>query len=179
MTGKILLHALMLSIALTGCRKTEMEDAGTSSELIFKAFQPEIITGAGDEANVEQVIFTGDDILWFNVSTKEIRFKNNYSGKTVLEAVNTNSIRFYINDEYLFSSMLCVSSLSSQTFNSPVFYYNIIENKFFLTDGYPEASVLPDMQKAQAERDDNMRKIANEWSRFLDRLKLEGKYQKL
>jgi hypothetical protein len=171
------LTAFCMTLA-TGCGRTEEAEqpVETTSRLIAKAApNQEVSTMAGDGEDTGQIVFTGDDILWFNEATGELRFHNNYSGKTVLEAIHTNAIRFYINDEYLFSSMLCVSSLHSQTFNSPVFYYNLIENKFYLTDGYPDASVLPDPQKAQAERDENMRQIANEWSRFIDRLNQEEK----
>jgi hypothetical protein len=174
----ILLQMIAFCIAVTtGCSRAEdaEQPTETTSKLIVKAFNQEVATRAGSETNAGQIVFTGDDILWFNRTTKELRFRNNYSNKTVLEAVTANAIRFYIDDEYLFSSMLCVSSLSSQIFNSPVFYYNLMENNFFLTDGYPEASVLSDPQKAQAERDENMRKIADEWSRFLDLMETEGK----
>jgi hypothetical protein len=181
MKNIILIQTVAFCIAVaTGCGRTEDEGQSTemASKLIIRASHQEVSTRAGSDTNTEQIVFTGDDILWFNETTKELRFKNNYSYKTVWEAITANAIKFYINDEYLFSSMLCVSSLSSQTFNSPVFYYNMIENKFFLTDGYPAASVLPDPQKAQAERDENMIKIADEWNKFLDQLKLEGRYQK-
>jgi hypothetical protein len=164
----------MMAFCITlaaGCSKTDSVEppTETTSQVIAKV----------SNTNAEQIVFTGDDILWFNGRTKELRFRNNYSNKTMLDAITAHAIKFYINDEYLFASILCVSSLSSQVFNSLVFYYNMIENKFFLADGYPEASVLPDPQKAQEERDENKRKIANEWNKFVNRLKLEGKYQEL
>jgi len=97
---------------------------------------------------------------------------------------NTNSlslwrsVKFYIGEDYLFSSMIFVSDLSSAIYNSLVFYYSIIENKFYLADGYPmDTSVLSDPQKAQDERDDNMRKIENEWNKFITLMKQEGKYR--
>jgi hypothetical protein len=74
--------------------------------------------------------------------------------------------------------MIFVSDLSSAVYNSLVFYYSIIENKFYLADGYPmDASVLQNPQEARDIRDENRRQIANEWNRFIAQMKLEGKYR--
>jgi hypothetical protein len=173
----ILLQAIAFCMAIAaGCGRAEDEQpAGTASRLTARAYHQDAATRAESNAGAGEIVFTGDDILWFNETTKELRFRNNYSNKAVMEAITTHAIGFYIDGESLFSSMLCVSSLNSQTFNRPVFYYNIIENKYFLADGYPEVSVLHDPQKAQAERDENMNRIAVEWSRFCNLLKSEGK----
>jgi hypothetical protein len=44
-------------------------------------------------------------------------------------------------------------------------------------DGYPETSVLSDRQSAQELRNENMQKIASEWSKFVNQLKKEEKYK--
>jgi hypothetical protein len=177
---RTILHTFILSIALTGCGRTEdIEPPSAASGLIFKVSQSEMVTRAGDDANVERVIFTGDDILWFNISTKEIRFKNNISQKKIIEGVLNHAIRFYIDDEYLFSSMICVSDLNSQTFDNLVFYYSQIENKFYLKDGYPDVSVLQNSAEHQNRRDENMAEIKDEWDKFINRIKLEGRYREL
>jgi hypothetical protein len=95
------------------------------------------------------------------------------------EVINLNNIAisFYINDEYLFSSVIYANSLNSQIFNSLVFYYNIVENKFFLLDGYPNVSVLSNPQESQALRNENMQKISSEWAKFINQLKKEGRYR--
>ncbi|MDR0575698.1 MAG: hypothetical protein LBG96_17045 [Tannerella sp.] len=177
---KVAVLLFITIISLAGCRP-EAEDipVQTESGIIVKAAHAgEVATRSATENEIEEpVVFTGEDIVWFNETTKEIRFKENY-----LNAPSNNSviyarpaIKFYIDGEYLFSSMTYVSAVDSRIFNSLVFYYNITENIFYLMDGYPAVSVLSNPQKAQAERDENMRKIADEWRRFLDRLKLEGK----
>jgi hypothetical protein len=125
-----------------------------------------------------QIVFTGDDILWYNGSTKELRFKNNYAIKQKTQ--NSVALSFYFGDEYQFSSIIYVSSDSNPIFNYLVFYYNTTENKYFLSVGYPDTSVLSDMQNvenAEAERISNYQNIATEWNKFIDQLKKEGRYR--
>lgn len=179
MKQTILLHALMLGMAsaTTGCSTADdrEEQKVQASKLIFKVPRQEVVTKAGDGTEVEQTIFTGDDILWFNASTGEIRFNNNISQKKIIEGVLARTIRFYIDDEYLFSSLINVSDISSQIYDSPVFHYSIIENRFYIRDGYPDVSVLQNSEKHQKMRDENMSKIKPEWDRFINRLQVEGK----
>jgi hypothetical protein len=165
-----------------GCRPGTDEDMPeqTVSQLIVMAEIEEVAArSAGGE---EVTVFTGDDILWFNGSTRELRFRDNVSNSDNISnkrnILNFHAIRFYINGEYLFSSMTYASGYSSQTFNSLVFYYNTIENRFYLVDGYPiDVSVLPDPQKARETRDGNAKKIEPEWNRFVDWMKQEGRYK--
>jgi hypothetical protein len=62
-----------------------------------------------------------------------------------------------------------------------VLYQNLIENKYYLTDGYPpiEAYQNEPVKQAeiQAERDENMQKIAPEWNKFIEQMKKEGRYK--
>jgi hypothetical protein len=169
-------------ISLAGCRP-ESEDTPmqTESSIIVKASNVGEITTRSIVENeiVEPVVFTGEDIVWFNETTKELRFKNNFSQKHIIEGVLAigNCFKFYIGSEYLFHSMIYVSDLSSRSYNNLVFYYSIIENRYYLTDGYPtNVSGLPEPQKAQEERDENMRKIAGEWNKFIEQMKKEGRY---
>ena len=60
-----------------GCHPgTEEEISGqTTSQLIVKAESKDVVTRSADGQDV--VVFTGNDILWFNESTREIRFRDN------------------------------------------------------------------------------------------------------
>lgn len=149
------------------------------SGIIVRAANAEIATRSAirNSAMEEPVAFSGEDVLWFNETTKELRFKNNTAIKSVLTGINMPALKFYIDDEYLFTSMRYVSDLTSAIYNSLVFYYNVIENKFYLMDGYPRAAVLSDPQKAQELRDENMRRIASEWNKFIEQLKKEERYR--
>ncbi|MDR1525312.1 MAG: hypothetical protein LBS79_08700 [Tannerella sp.] len=179
----LLILIAFISLSPGGCRpEAEEIPSQITSGIIARASNAEEVAtgseGVTTKSNaVEQVVFTGDDILWFNGTTKELRFKDNLSNKSILAGIHTQAIKFYINDEYLFTSMLYVSDYSSQIFNSLVFYYNTIENKYFLKDGYPAISVLSNPQRVQELRDENMRKIANEWNKFIEQLKKEERYK--
>jgi hypothetical protein len=176
MTKAILFPTLLLSFALAGCGKTDGIDPplSTASRLVFRVGEA---TKADDGTPDGGVLFTGDDILWFQESTGEIRFENNISQKEIIQGVLDRSIRFYIDDEYLFSSMICVSDLHSQVYNSLVFYYSQIENRFYLKDGYPDVSVLHDSARQQSLRDANMAGIQREWERFTNCLKAENRWK--
>jgi hypothetical protein len=169
---------LCLSIA-TACSKTD-EQEQLSSHLIFKSSQEPALTRTGG-INLEEAggggqnVFTGDDILWFNTSTRELRFKNNISQKEIIAALLSRSIMFYIDDEYLFTTMTCVSDLNSQTCDSPVFYYSQIENRFYLKDGYPDIAFLQNSAAHQSLRNENTEKIRYEWDKFINQLRIEGK----
>jgi hypothetical protein len=178
----VLLFTFITLISLIGCRP-ESEDilVQTESSIIVKAAKVgEVATRSTVENEIEEpVVFTGGDIVWFNETTKEIRFKENFlnapSNNVVIYA--RQAIKFYINDEYLFSSITYVSVFDSRIFNSLVFYYSMTENKFYLTDGYPAVSVLSNPEEIQEIRDENMRKIAGEWNRFIEQMKKEGRYK--
>jgi len=173
MIRMILLIATFGCVLLTGCRSESEEiPVQTASKIIIKAANADLTT---INTPTDPAIFTGNDILWFNETTKELRFQDNISIKPA--AFNLPGINFYIDEEYLFSSMTYVNSSSSQTFNSLVLYYDILGNKYYLTDGYPEVSVLSDPQKAQEQRNENMQKITAEWNIFIEQLKKEDKYK--
>lgn len=120
-----------------------------------------------------QVAFNGSDILWFNEITKELRFVNNFNNSPISNKGLPDpgrDILFYLDDEYLFSAVY-IQSYSSSVADRLVFYYDIMENKFYLPDGYPPN------HGAQDERNKNMEKISGQWNKFLHWLKSENKYR--
>lgn len=182
------LFAASICLLLNGCANgTVAKDAlpeinSNTSNIIVRASN-------GESGALGPVVFTGDDILWYNETTKELRFKDNASHKPVV--LNHTAIRFYLHNEYLFSSMIYVSGSHSQIINNLVFYYNMTENKYFLLDGYPDISELPlppnanisdagnpnDYYKyVNASRIENMQKIETEWDKFINQLKKERRY---
>jgi len=140
-----------------------------------------IVRASSDDATkiVEAIIFTGDQMLWFNETTKEIRFKDNSAMKAAF--TNVQVIKFYLADEFLFSAFVRVNSPSSEIINSLVFYYNPTENKYYLLDGYPPDNlsqnqpVPPDTSGA---REQNMNQIATGWDKFINQLKKDKKHTK-
>ena len=179
---KIFLFITVLGFLLSGCVNDGINanedfagDSLSGSGLIVRASNVEPVTGSSmATGDVEgPVIFTGNDIEWFNETTREIRFKNNVSMKAAFS--NVQAIKFFIDGEYLFSSVVYVISLSSQIINSLVLYYNVMENKYYLLDGYPPDSSILENAGAEDTRGDNMQAISSEWNRFINRLKEDGK----
>jgi len=135
-------------------------------------------------STMESIAFTGFNIVWFNELTKEIRFKDNISMQAAFSNVQT--LKFYVGDEYLFSAKY-VNSLSSQIIQGLVLYYNIVENKYFLQNGYPPDSAelfdnnggigaSSNSSSSGNDPGDNTQNIQSEWNKFINQLKKEGKH---
>lgn len=176
MNKLILIYTVIAGFFLSGC--SSMDDSSdndpspsNSSSLMFH------LVASSLEDNSDSLIVSGDRILWFNATTKEMRFIDNYS---VAQLISTTSkydrLKFYIKNQYLFSSFF-VSEINSQIINSLVFFYSQTENRFYLKDGYPDISVLENSLGIQQLRDENTGKIASEWKLFINQLKLEGRYR--
>ncbi|MDR1201831.1 MAG: hypothetical protein LBL58_09425 [Tannerellaceae bacterium] len=182
-----LIFKTMLLMATTillpgGCQPETDGDipALTASSIIVKTSGKEAATSI-DPLDTAVIVFTGNDILWFNETTEELRFKENFMNAPSNNPIvyTTQAIDFYMDDEYLFSSMtyVSVSASAPQIFNSLVFYYNATENKYYLMDGYPAASVLSNLEATQEIRNENRQKIAPEWNSFIEQMKKEGRYK--
>ncbi|MDR1919462.1 MAG: hypothetical protein LBQ65_07435 [Tannerellaceae bacterium] len=189
----ILLAAAFSSLTFFDCAKNEPLEPDTnlqiSSKLVVKV---DVATKAGEDTGAEQIVFTGDDILWFNGLTKEIRFQDNMTVEQLLSLMR-NGIKFYVDGEYLFSSLVSVIDYDSRIFDSLVFYYSTIENRFYLADGYPDLAGAKDRYldkgadvsdeayalylSTQQKRNENMKAIEAEWTKFINQLKLEEKYR--
>ena len=187
---KVFLFIAVSSLLLSGCLTDVLEDGATGKteiepKITVRALNVDAATGSVVQSDVlGQVVFTGNDILWFNETTKELRFKDNmlYNPANNPVFLNTRAIGFYIGGEFLFSSMVYVDSSISQIFDSLVLYYNTVENKYFLLDGYPpnDSNDLLPNGNASFEippREKNRNTIAVEWNKFVNQLKAEEKYK--
>ena len=95
----LFLSILFLTIFMSSCSNDPSNPFPEEgySKLIIKAE-----TKSANEPT-EKIIFTGDDILWFNGTTKEIRFKDNYYQQNSISLYA--NIKFYLDDKYLFSTL--------------------------------------------------------------------------
>ena len=141
----LFLSILFLTIFMSSCSNDPSNPSPEEgySKLIIKAE-----TKSANEPT-EEIIFTGDDILWFNGTTKEIRFKDNYYQQNSISLYA--NIKFYLDDKYLFSTLTRVSDVNSQ--------------------------VLGSLTEIQKIRDENMQAIANEWDKFIGYMKKVNKYK--
>ena len=185
----ILLFISFICLLSSGCR-SEIAEAIAQQKVSSRIIARASSTETTDKRDTKgEVVFKGEDILWFNETTKELRFTDNFSKKTIL--LSNEAIHFFIDDDYLFTSMIYASSLGTQVINSLVLYYNIVENKYFLLEGYPSIDVLTNLdynaptisdtfdkdmtEFAQASRIENMQMIESEWDQFVNQLKQEGR----
>ncbi len=175
---KIIYLFTVIAVLMCGCNHGHEDDSPitTTSKLIFKGSDNDL--RLRDMAPSDPIVFTGDDVLWFNGTTKEIRFRDNMYQTTASFSTRYKAIMFYFDKTYLFSSLLFVSDINSQIINSLVFYYSTTENRYYLKDGYPELSAaLQNALELKQIRDANMKKIEKEWGVFIAQLKTEGKYK--
>jgi len=176
---KIFFLTTVLCLILSGCMTdTINEDAATNSEhqitystgIIVRASKFETFT----ESDIkEPVVFTGNDMLWFNESTREMRFHNNVSMRAAF--TNVEALKFYISDDFLFSTLVNVNGTSAQNINSLTFYYNAAENKYYLLGSFPTSVELDNTGPVQELPSDVY--TGSEWEKFIDQLKKDGKLQ--
>jgi hypothetical protein len=165
---------MTISVACYGCSVADEADDPssnpTSSALLFKIVPT--IAGGG----LDTLILSGDKIEWYNGTTKEVRFTDNYAISQSIPFSNYKTVKFYINKNYLFSSLMFATDVNSQASSSLVFYYNSTENRFYLKDGYPDVSILSNPEAEQQLRNENRKKIATEWTMLINQLKFEKRY---
>jgi GH24 family phage-related lysozyme (muramidase) len=181
----LLLWVLIIGIALTGCDgkesndRQEEENTGENvARLKFLASSGSVTKSATETPEQDDfVFFINDDLEWYNGRTGEMKFK---SQLPPIDTVVMKSLKFYLGDEYLFSSVMTTwvnAGYQSEICNSLIFYYTAVENKYFLKDGYPDVGTISDREGIQEIRDENMEKIDRQWKRFIATLKEEGKYK--
>jgi len=176
---KIALLITALGLLLSGCaiEKEPVSDVeySVANGIIARATKIENITNekiVGDAT--EKIVFSENDILRFYESTKEIRFKDNVAMRATL--AKEQALKFYLSNEYLFSAFVYVNSPANQTFKGLVLYYNTVENKFYLLDGYPPTVTESRPSSVEDLINNNMKDVEKEWNMFINHLKKENKY---
>ena len=128
---------------------------------------------------VIDTLFTEDDIEWFNVSTREIRFKK--QDKQLLNKLMKNyhkeRLEFRLGENFLFEVSRFVSDFDSRIFYDLVLHYSSIGEdegnpRYYLHDCYP-AQFIND-ERTQA----NIKKNAVQWETFTMYLESKGKLKK-
>jgi hypothetical protein len=205
MKNSVILFAMMVGISLTGCNPKEdtpakgddspvkqeeppkqeespkEEEPSTTATLVFKASAEDVNAGntksAKSETKEDFTFFVSDDLLWYDATTNEVVFASPLAPNDTVEA---KSLKFYVGEEYLFSSVitLWMNHFEESVYNSLVFYYTAVDNKYYLKDGYPEVDKIAEKYPdAQLLRDEYMKKIQPQWDKFVEQLKKEDKYK--
>lgn len=112
----------------------------------------------------DEIVFTGNDILWFDTKTREIRFTETAS---VLKQSLSGKLLFKTSERDLFIVDVIQSDPGIRC-NDMVLLCNKTGGRFFLYDSYPNGSTS-EVVKLNAEiRSEN-------WALFLFQLRREGR----
>ena len=172
------------AMSLTACRSDDNE---VSNELSGKENVEQSATlaayvidsqGTRSGGEVKTAVFTDEDIEWFDLNTRELRFRIDS------EAIHTRLksiffMEFRLGDEVLFQVDNLVNPTVSRTYFDLVLYYEWtwvgeekVEVGYFLYDCYPQQFIDEELTKI------NRNKRANQWKAFIDYLESKGKLKK-
>ena len=131
--------------------------------------------GTRSMTDVDNIIFTEDDIEWFNVTTREIKFKD--TDEPLYKRLEPyREIKFYLGDNVLFVVSSFVSDIHSMTFTDLVLHYDLIsdpnQGHYYLHDCYPPQFINDERTQA------NIKKNAGQWELFTYYLESKGKLRK-
>lgn len=125
---------------------------------------------------VIDTLFTEDDIEWFNVSTREVRFKKQDEQlyTKLMKNYNKEKLEFHLGEDVLFEVSRFVSDIDSRIFYDLVLHYSVIGEdadnpRYYLHDCYPAQFI--DDEHTQA----NIKKNAVQWETFTKYLDDKGK----
>ncbi len=170
--------ALLAALSLAYCSNNdnELEKPFTTDPVEPTKF---FVCKATDETRgataAIDTIFTEDDIEWFNVSTREIRFKdmNEQLFNRLMKNYHKENLEFHLGENVLFEVSRFVSDFDSRIFLDLVLHYSMIGGdegnpRYYLHDCYPP-QVLND-ERTQA----NIKKNAVQWETFINYLDGKG-----
>ena len=183
-TMKILRIVFMMlaAFSLASCSSNDGEHEKPSTVCPVDQTKFYVCEASGETRGATAVIdtlFTEDDIEWFNVSTREIRFKKQDEQlfNKLMKNYHKEGLEFRLGENYLFEVSRFVSDIDSRTFYNLVLHYSTIGEdegnpRYYLHDCYP-AQFIND-ERTQA----NIKKNAVQWETFTKYLETKGKLRK-
>ena len=176
--------AWMMAIAIASMTMTACSSGDIETEKPFTTDPVEKATlyarginqsGTRSMTDVDNIIFTEDDIEWFNVTTREIKFKD--TDEPLYKRLEPyREIKFYLGDNVLFVVSSFVSDIHSMIFTDLVLHYDLIsdpnQGHYYLHDCYPSQFINDERTQA------NIRKNASQWELFTYYLESKGKLRK-
>ena len=142
-------------------------------------------SGTRSISDAQDILFTEDDIEWFNITTREIKFFDEPSGKAEHRDMDVplykrlepfHEIKFYLGDNELFVVSSFVGDWDSRIFTDLVLHYDIISDSnqghYYLHDCYPSQFIDTD------EVQKNIKKNEGQWVLFTYYLESKGKLKK-
>lgn len=119
-----------------------------------------------------QLVFTGDNIDWFNPDTREIKFKNIEPSASIFPVYS--KIEFRIGENMLFSASSFVMDCYSQSFLDLVLYYSSAENRYYLDDCYPNTEAIKNTEEVK----EHIIARESQWDTFIRTLQSEKRIRR-
>ena len=160
---KYLNIAAVFMFVMVSCNFIKNKLPDGQSELNFKA------TNSSKTNLSDTLLFTGNDIKWFNDSTGEIRFVKSSMNSKIK---SFHWIKCYLGTDSLFTATVALPVVSA-LINDIVLTYNLEDGNFYFKDGYPDWIVN---QTAINIRTQNRKRRSASWNRFIEELKKEDRY---
>lgn len=182
--NRIVLALVMLAVipwSLAACGDNDNNE--TTSIAKQKFYVCGMSQGQTAATSVEEVLFTEDNIEWFNVKTREIKFKTEpFDDPYHAMLQRFNNIAFHIGDYVLFDHIKVTNLLDSRGYTDLVLCHGSLEDwtgngdliwGYYLYDCYPLEYVYYDSTKDFVAA--NREKRAGQWEIFISYLKSKGK----
>ena len=168
------------SMTLTACSldSNEPEKPFTTDPVEQTKF---FVCEAGSETRnaTFDTLFTENDIEWFNVSTREIRFKKEDEQlfNKLMKNYHKEGLEFRLGENLLFEVSRFVSDFDSRVFTDLVLHYSTIGEdesnpRYYLHDCYPPQFINDERTQA------NIKKNAPQWETFTKYLESKGKQRR-
>lgn len=154
---KYWLFICMVFFSLCSCGDTE-----TSGDELTSKITAVNITSSADESE-SGILFTGDDIAWFNAKSREIKFT---AEKLSLPMYSKIDIK--LEDETLFTIAAYIDYSVSRAYDDLVLLYDGGTSKYYLYDNYPDYWSPETTEINRQNRKEN-------WNKFLRQLRKENK----
>ena len=169
-----------LAMSMTACSSDDNEvnnPQGEERQQTLAGLRAYAVLPTGTRGS-DGALFTDDDIEWFNVTTREIRFRDTM--EPLREKIPLLAgVDFYLNGENLFSGGAThVGLICSQMFDDLVLCCGKIDGEviddghYYLYDCYPLQFINDERVKA------NRMKRAAQWELFITYLDGKGKLRK-
>lgn len=174
-----------LAMPLTACSSDDKEvsrmrteDSFQEEPLLFARGYCTLPTGLSEGDTYE--VFTEDDIEWFDVNTRELRF-HDMEAPLYEKLRLLSGVEFRLGDQTLFSGSTFVGLICNQVFNDLVLCCGKTEdgavidcNRYYLYDCYPNTPQFLNDEQVKANRANR----AEQWETFTRYLDRKGKLKK-
>lgn len=125
-----------------------------------------ITSKANSNGSEPKLLFTGDDIAWFNPTSREIKFTTVKSEPFSLPIYAQIDIK--LENETLFTIVAHINEFVDRAYDDLVLFYDLENSKYYLYDNYPNY-----WSPETTEINRQHRKV--NWNKFLEQLKRENR----